>query len=216
MSGSREEKKKRASEVLRILEGEYPDARPLLNYKNPFELLAATILAAQCTDERVNGVTPALFEKYPDAGSLAGADRAELERIVRPTGFFKNKAKSLLGAARTLVEEFGGIVPAGIDELTRLPGVGRKTANVVAGNCYGVPAVIVDTHLKRVTGRLGLAESDDPDRIELELRAVLREEDCTRFSHVVNFHGRYVCRARKPRCPSCAIERLCPYPDKTA
>jgi endonuclease-3 len=216
MSGSDGEKKKRAYEILGILRGLYPDARPLLNFKNPFELLAATILAAQCTDERVNEVTQKLFSKYPDPASLARADREELETIIRPTGFYKNKAKSLLGASKALVERFGGVVPGGIDELTELPGVGRKTANVVAGNCFGVPAIIVDTHLKRVTLRLGLAGSEDPDKIELEIRALLKEEDCTRFSHVINFHGRYVCQARKPKCPACAISRLCPYPDKTA
>ena len=194
----------------------YPDARPLLNFKNPFELLAATILAAQCTDERVNEVTRRLFVKYPDPASLAKADRKELEGIIRPTGFYRNKTKSLLGASKALVERFGGVVPGGIDELTQLPGVGRKTANVVAGNCFGVPAIIVDTHLKRVTLRLGLAESEDPDKIELEIRALLKEEDCTGFSHMINFHGRYVCQARKPKCPACAISRLCPYPDKTA
>jgi endonuclease-3 len=215
MSASNGEKRKRAYEILGILRREYPEARPLLNFKNPFELLAATILAAQCTDERVNAVTPKLFMKFPDPGSLAEANPAELEEIIRSTGFFKSKAKSLLGASRALVEKFGGVVPGGIDELTQLPGVGRKTANVVAGNCFGVPAIIVDTHLKRVTSRLGLAGSEDPDKIELELRALLDEEDSTRFSHVINFHGRYVCQARKPQCPACVINRLCPYPDKT-
>jgi endonuclease-3 len=212
MSASDGEKKKRACEILGILAEEYPEARTLLNYTNPFELLAATILAAQCTDERVNEVTPKLFGRFPDPESLAKADRAELETIIRSTGFFKNKAKSLLGASRALVEKFGGAVPGGIDELTQLPGVGRKTANVVAGNCFGVPAIIVDTHLKRVTLRLGLAGSEDPDKIELEIRALLKEEDWTRFSRVINFHGRSVCQARKPKCPKCAISRLCPYP----
>jgi endonuclease-3 len=215
MDTSRTEKKKRAYEIFTILKKLYPDARPLLNHKNPFELLVATILAAQCTDERVNEVTGRLFTKYRDPSSLANAPQAELEVLIRPTGFFKSKAKSLIGASRTMIELFGGKIPESIDDLVRLPGVGRKTANVVAGNCFGIPAIIVDTHLKRLAGRLELSDERDPDKIEMELRGIVDPKDTTRFSHVVNFHGRYVCQARKPLCPKCAISHLCPYPVKT-
>jgi len=186
-----------------------------LKFGNPFELLAATILAAQCTDERVNQVTPALFKKFPDAARLAPARQEELEGIVRSTGFYRNKAKSLLGMSRALVERFGGQVPRTVEELVTIPGVGRKTANVLLGACFGRPAIVVDTHLKRVTARLGLAFDADPDKIELELQELLPERDRTRFSWVIGEHGRRVCAARKPRCPECPVRELCPYPDKT-
>lgn len=207
--------KKRAYNIFEILKKDYPDAKPLLRFGGAFELLVATILAAQCTDERVNEVTPALFEKFPDPARMANAGRGELETIIRSTGFYKNKAKSLIGASNALMEKFGGKVPGRIEDLVSLPGVGRKTANVVAGACFGAPAIIVDTHLKRVAGRLEIATSQNPDVIETELRAVIDEKDCTRFSHTINFHGRYVCRAAKPLCPKCRVAHLCPYPDKT-
>jgi len=216
MNSLKEEKQKRAYKIFEILREEYPDARPLLNYSSPFELLIATILAAQCTDERVNGITPKLFQRFPDARSMALADTQELEQIIRPTGFFKNKAKSLKGASAYIVENLNGTLPETVDEIAMLPGVGRKTANVVAGNCFGIPAIMVDTHVKRVTQRLGLSTAKDPDTIELQLKEIISEKDQTQFSKVVNFHGRYVCQAKKPLCAGCKISPLCPYPEKTA
>lgn len=216
MGSSEKERAGRAAEILKILSREYPNARVHLSYGNAFELLVATILAAQCTDERVNKVTPGLFRKYPDAASLGVADQKELERLIRSTGFYRNKAKSLLNMARVLQEGFSGRMPESIAELVTLPGVGRKTANVVVGNCYGQPAIVVDTHLKRVIGRLELSGESDPDSIESDLREIMPPKEQTRFSLVINEHGRRVCTARKPLCPQCAIRRLCPYPEKTA
>jgi len=216
MPGSRVEEKKRAAEILRILARAYPEAGVHLEFHDAFQLLAATILAAQCTDQRVNQVTPALFARFPDAASLAQAGQEELEALVRSTGFYRNKARSLLGMARALVERFGGKVPETIEELVTLPGVGRKTANVLLGACYGKPAIVVDTHLQRVSARLGLARERDPDRVEAELRALIPADRQTRFTWVIGEHGRRVCAARKPRCPECPVRRLCPYPDKTA
>ena len=215
MPSSRADEKRRAARILASLSRAYPQARVHLKFGNPFELLAATILAAQCTDERVNQVTPALFKKFPDAARLARARQEELEGIVRSTGFYRNKAKSLLGMSRALVERFGGQVPRTVEELVTIPGVGRKTANVLLGACFGRPAIVVDTHLKRVTARLGLAFDADPDKIELELQQLVPERDRTRFSWVIGEHGRRVCAARKPRCPECPVRELCPYPDKT-
>jgi endonuclease-3 len=214
MSTSGDEKRKRASEILSILKNEYPNAGPLLHYSSPFQLLIATILAAQCTDERVNAVTPELFGRYPDPQALAAAELPEIEKIIRPTGFFKNKARSLKEASAAITGQYGGRFPDTLEELVKLPGVGRKTANVVVANCFGRPAVIVDTHVKRLSARLGLSSAKDPDKIEMELQELVDRPDRTRFSHVVNFHGRYVCQARKPRCGKCVIESLCPYPDK--
>jgi endonuclease-3 len=215
MPGSLPEEKKRAAKILDILTKAYPQAGVHLDFRDAFQLLAATILAAQCTDERVNQVTPALFARFPDAMHLAKASQAELESLIRSTGFYRNKAKSLLGMARALVERFGGRVPESIEELVTVPGVGRKTANVLLGACFGKPAIIVDTHLKRVTARLGLAGEQDPDRIEAELRTLVPEARQTRFSWVIGEHGRRVCAARKPRCPECPVRTLCPFSDKT-
>ena len=216
MPGSPAEEKKRAAEILAALSRAYPQAGVHLAFRNAFQLLAATILSAQCTDERVNQVTPALFARFPDAARLAEAGQAELEELVRSTGFYRNKARSLLGMARALVERFGARVPKTLEELITIPGVGRKTANVLLGACFGQPAVVVDTHLKRVTARLGLAFEQDPDRIEAELRALVPEAEQTRFSWVVGEHGRRVCAARKPRCPECPVRTLCPFPGKTS
>ncbi|MBN2531290.1 MAG: endonuclease III [Spirochaetales bacterium] len=215
MSISENEKRERALKIFHILKEEYPEARPLLTFSNPFELLIATILAAQCTDERVNMVTPLLFRQFPDAGKLAGAALEHLENIIQSTGFYKQKAKRIKDMAQALVERFGGKVPESIDDLASLPGVGRKTANVVAGNCFGIPAIMVDTHFQRVSGRLGFAFSSNPLKIEPEIRAFVPEEIQTRFSLVINFHGRYCCKARKPLCPSCKVEKLCPFKEKT-
>jgi len=205
----------RARKILAVLRKVYPGARPLLDYRSPWELLMATILAAQCTDERVNKVTPALFAKYPGPAELAAARSEELEEIIRPTGFFHNKARLMREASRALHEEHKDRLPDTIDELTALKGVGRKTANVILGHCYGKPSIVVDTHFGRVTGRLGLTTERDPVKIERDLRALVPEADQTVFSDVVNWHGRYRCKARKPLCPQCEIAALCPFPDKT-
>ncbi len=215
MSSSQEEKRKRAYEIYKILKRKYPDARVLLNYNNPFELLVATILAAQCTDERVNKVTPVLFQRFPDSVSMSQAAIEEIEKIIKPTGFFKNKAKSIIGASKTIFERFSGDLPENIEELITLPGVGRKTANVVVGNCFNKPAVIVDTHVRRIAERLTLSESRDPDKIEMELKDIIPEKDQTSFSYVATFHGRYTCKARRPLCAICVVEKLCPYQEKT-
>jgi endonuclease-3 len=204
----------RAGRIFDILDREYPEAKPHLNFRNAFELLVATILAAQCTDEMVNKVTPDLFDKCPDPASLAEAETSVLEQMIRSTGFYRNKAKSLLNMAKAVQEKFGGTLPRSVEELVQLPGVGRKTANVVAGNCYDLPAIIVDTHFKRVIGRLGLSDETNPDKIERSMWDLVPEAGRTRFSMVVNEHGRRICTARKPRCPDCAIADLCPFPDK--
>jgi endonuclease-3 len=205
----------RTARIFEILEGEYPKARPHLDFGNAFELLVATILAAQCTDEMVNRVTPELFRRYPDAAGLAAAEPAALERMIRSTGFYRNKAKSLLDMARAVQEQFAGQLPETVEALVQLPGVGRKTANVVAGNCYGIPAIIVDTHFKRVIGRLGLSDETNPDKIERSMWDLVPEKIRTGFSMVVNEHGRRICTARKPLCPNCAIADLCPFSEKT-
>jgi endonuclease-3 len=214
MDFSKQGRSERAEEIFTILSVQYPEARPHLNYRNAFELLSATILAAQCTDEMVNKVTPELFRRYPDAVSLAAAEPAVLEQLIKSTGFYRNKTKSLLNMARAVEERFAGHLPESLEDLVQLPGVGRKTANVVAGNCFGAPAIIVDTHFKRVVGRLELSDETNPDKIEHSVAELLPEGKHTRFSLVVNEHGRRVCTARKPRCADCAINKLCPYPDK--
>ena len=201
---------RRAHTIAALLAKEYPDARCALDHRGPFELLIATILAAQCTDERVNQVTPALFARFPDAAAMAGADITDLEALVRSTGFFHAKAKSIRGAAEALARRFPAGFPSRMEDLLTLPGVGRKTANVVLGTCFGAPAIIVDTHVRRVSQRLGLASTDDPDGIERELQALLPEDGWTAFSHRLTFHGRRRCHARKPDCGSCLLAGLCP------
>ncbi|HEY8483448.1 MAG TPA: endonuclease III [Longimicrobiales bacterium] len=201
----------RAREIIRRLREEYPDARCSLNFENPFQLLVATILSAQCTDERVNQVTPALFARYPTPEDLAGARQEELEELIHSTGFYRNKAKSLLGMAARLVEEHGGRVPDEMEALVRLPGVGRKTANVVLGNAFGkAEGVVVDTHVKRLAGRLGLSRASDPDRIEQDLMELVPREDWTDLAHLFIYHGRAVCKAPRPRCEACRLAELCP------
>jgi endonuclease-3 len=201
---------RRVRRIADLLAKEYPDARCALDHRGPFELLVATILAAQCTDERVNQVTPALFARFPDAATMAAADPAELESLVRSTGFFRAKAKSIRGAAETLARRFADGFPSRMEDLLTLPGVGRKTANVVLGTCFGDPAIIVDTHVRRVSQRLGLASSDDPDEIERQLQDLLLADGWTGFSHRLTFHGRQRCRARKPDCGRCVVAGLCP------
>ena len=200
-----------AAETLTRLVAEYPDAHCELDHRNAFELLAATILSAQCTDKRVNLVSPVLFARYPDAAALATADPTDVEDIIRPTGFFRNKTKSLIGMAQALVADHGGDVPATMDQLRVLPGVGRKTANVVLGNAFGMnEGVVVDTHVARVSARLGLTRQTDPVKIERDLMALFPREHWALLSHLLIFHGRRVCVARKPRCAECVLASFCP------
>jgi endonuclease-3 len=197
--------------LLARLKGLYPDAHCELDHRDAFELLCATILSAQCTDARVNLTTPGLFAKYPDAPSLARARPADVEEIVRPTGFFRNKTKSLIGMAQAVVAEHGGRIPATMAELRTLPGVGRKTANVILGNAYGInEGVTVDTHVGRVSRRLGLTKHDDPEKVEQDLMTLVPRDDWALFSHLLIFHGRRICIARKPKCGECALASMCP------
>jgi endonuclease III len=209
------ELRRRARKILPGLERLYPDARVMLDFKTPLQLLVATILAAQCTDERVNQVTPALFGQYPSAKDLAGADPAQLEAMIRPTGFFRSKARSLIGCCRALADRHGGEVPRSLEELTALPGVGRKTANIILWNAFGIPGIAVDTHVGRVASRIGLAGSDDPDTIEAQLCELFPRERWGMATHLIGFHGRKTCHARSPNCPACAIRDLCDWPQKT-
>lgn len=207
---------KRVRAILSKLDEAYPSATCALKHGDPFQLLVATILSAQCTDTRVNMVTPALFRKYPTAKHLAYANPAELEQEIRTTGFFRNKTKSLIGASKKLVEEFASKVPQTMDELLTLPGVARKTANVVLGTGYQIASgVVVDTHVQRVTKRLDLTKNTDPKKIEQDLMSVIPQERWILFSHQIIWHGRRVCQARKPRCIECNLERLCYSKDKT-
>jgi endonuclease-3 len=215
MAESRAAKQARARKILDLLAEAYPDAKCALNFADPYQLLVATILSAQCTDERVNMVTPALFKKYPTARTLARARTPSLEKEIRSTGFFRAKARSLLGMAKGLVESHGGEVPDDRDALMALPGIGLKTANVVLGNAFGREAVTVDTHVFRVSQRLGLARAEDPDEIHDQLLDILPADRLTQASHLLIFHGRRVCVARKPACPVCPVRQLCPWPDKT-
>lgn len=197
--------------LLDFLDRAYPDARVLLDYRDPFELLVAAVLAAQCTDERVNRVTPALFRKYPDPRALAAAAPGDLEEAVRPTGFFRNKAAALRALSRAIVEEHGGAVPMTMEGLTRLPGVGRKTASVILGACAGDrTALPVDTHVARVAFRLGLTASEDPDRIEQDLARSVPAQRRWNFATRLGWHGRRVCVARRPRCSACGLSPACP------
>lgn len=210
----RESKKARAAradEIYRRLEARYPDAHCALDHRNPYELTAATILSAQCTDERVNMVTPELFRRFPDPESLAGARLEEVEELIRSTGFFRNKAKNLVGMAEAVVDRHGGEIPRTMDELKSLPGVGRKTANVVLGNAFGIDeGVVVDTHVQRLSTRLGFTRAASAERIEDDLVALFPRERWTMLSHLLIFHGRQVCVARKPRCSQCLLSDLCP------
>ena len=198
-------------EVISRLKEEYPDARTELNWQNPLELLVATMLSAQSTDVRVNEVTKGLFERYLTAQDYAEADLGRLEEEIRPVGFFRNKARALQGMACALVEEYNGEVPRAMPELVALPGVGRKTANVVLGNAFGVDeGVVVDTHVRRLSNRLGLSREYDPEKIERDLLEMVPEEERTLFSHLLIFHGRRVCKSRKPECPDCVLNHICP------
>jgi len=201
---------RRARKINRELGQLYPGAHTELNFTNPLELSVATILSAQCTDKRVNEVTPAVFAKFRTAADYAAADRAELEEMIRPTGFFRNKTNTLIKLGQQLVERFDGEVPHTLDELVTLPGFGRKTANVVLGNAFGIPGITVDTHFGRLARRWRWTESTDPVKVEHEVGALFPKKDWTILSHRVIWHGRRVCHARKPACGACAIARLCP------
>jgi endonuclease-3 len=201
---------RRARRINRELALLYPDAHCELNFTTPLELLVATILSAQCTDKRVNMVTPALFARYRTAAGYAAADRDELEKIIQPTGFYRAKANSLIRLGRSLCERFGGEVPRRLRDLVTLPGVGRKTANVVLGNAFGVPGITVDTHFARLARRLGWTSSTDPDTIESEVGSLFPRSEWTMLSHRLIWHGRRVCHARRPACGACAIAALCP------
>ncbi|MBI1358233.1 MAG: endonuclease III [Acidobacteria bacterium] len=211
------ERKSRVSKILRRLNQDYPDVECELVHTSAWELLVATILSAQCTDKRVNMVTPELFLAYPTPHDLAVADQSEIEELVKTTGFFRNKAKSIIGAAKGVTERFGGEVPSNMDDLLSLPGVARKTANVVLGTWYGkATGVVVDTHVARISARLDLTQATDPKKIEQDLMAILPKNRWILFSHQIIWHGRKVCLARKPRCVECSLLDLCYAPDKTA
>lgn len=201
----------RIGEIIRLLRETYPDACCELTHTNAFELLVATILSAQCTDQRVNQVTPVLFAAYPTPAALAGADRAAVEEIVRSTGFYRNKAKAIQEASQRIVSTFGGEVPRAMEEILTLSGVARKTGNVVLGVAYGLSTgIVVDTHVRRLANRLALTAQGDPDKIEKDLMALVPQEEWVDFSHLLIFHGRRCCDARKPDCPRCSIRHLCP------
>jgi endonuclease-3 len=208
---SKAARKERAAKIYDLLTKEYPDAHCELDFENPFQLAVATILSAQTTDERVNMVTPELFRRYPDAEALANAQQEDVEEIIRSTGFFRNKAKNIIGFARGLMAEHEGAVPSTMAELSVLPGVGRKTANVILGNAFGLAeGVVVDTHVKRLSTLLGLTKEKTPERIEKDLMELFPAERWTLLSHLLIWHGRRVCIARRPQCAECAVSHLCP------
>jgi endonuclease III len=215
MAESLAAKKARARTILERLDRAYPGAAIALRFGNPLELLVATILSAQCTDERVNAVTETLFKRYRSAKDYADSEPATLEREIHATGFFKAKTRALIGMGRALVERHAGHVPRTAEELTALPGVGKKTANVVLGNAFGVPALAVDTHVFRVSQRLGLARADDPDKVHDQLCEVIPRPRWTHATHLLIVHGRRTCGARRPDCPGCPVEALCPWTGKT-
>jgi len=204
------QKKKRALKIIEILSKEYPEAGCHLIYNNPFELLISTILAAQCTDERVNKVMVPLYRKYKTPADIASADPSVLEKELSSINFYRNKTKAVIACSKKLVENFRGRVPNTIEELISLPGVGRKTANVVLGNCFNIPAIMTDTHLNRVSQRLNLVDSDKPDIIEMQLKEIIPAELQTKYSHIVGEHGRLICKARSPVCNECVVNLFCP------
>jgi len=201
---------KRIKSIMPILKKEYPNARTELNYKTPLQLLICTILSAQCTDIRVNMVAKDLFKKYKSAKDFINADIFEIEQAVKTTGFFRNKAKNIKAACQIIAEKFGGEVPDTIEKLTTLPGVGRKTANVILSNAFGIPAISCDTHVIRLSRRLALSSNDDPVKLEFDLAEIIPKKDWSLFSHTIILHGRRVCKARKPDCTNCRISRYCP------
>jgi len=207
--------KKRVKEIIKILSKEIPDTRIALKFYNPLELLIATILSAQCTDVKVNQVTVDLFKKYRSAKDYAESDLEKLEGEIRPTGFYRNKAKSIQKCCQELIKRFGGEIPNTLEELVTLPGVGRKTANVILGNAFGIPGLVVDTHVHRVSQRIGLTKNDDPTKIEFDLMEIVPKEEWTHFSNLLVWHGRRTCVARKPLCGACSIRKRCDYGSKT-
>lgn len=210
---SQKARQQRAREVYDRLFAHYPDATCSLDYRRPLELLVATILAAQCTDARVNIVTKDLFKKYKTCQDYVDVPATQLEKEIQTCGFFRQKTKSIQNTCRAILDDFGGKVPGTMEELTRLPGVGRKTANVILGQCFNVPGVIVDTHCRRVTNRLAFTKNDDPTKIEQDLMKVWDREHWTMYSHLMVFHGRAICVARGPKCSQCPVRELCPFPD---
>lgn len=208
------DKKKLARKVVSLLAKTYPEVTCALTHDSPYQLVVATILSAQCTDERVNATTPALFAKYPTAEDLANSTQADVEKIVKPLGFFRNKAENIRGMAKMLVEEFGGVLPETLEEMTSLPGVGRKTANVVLGTWYGLATgVVVDTHVKRISRLLGLTNSTNPEIIERELIALLPKKEWINYAHRLIHHGRAICIARRPKCATCPLLGTCQRTD---
>jgi endonuclease-3 len=207
---SEAERRKRARAITRALARSYPDAWCALDYRTPWELVVATILSAQCTDVMVNRVTPALFAEFPTPAALAQAPSARVEELIKRTGFFRQKTKSIQATARAVAEQHAGEVPDTMEALCKLPGVGRKTANVVLGTAFGKPAIFVDTHVRRLSNRLGLTFNDDPDKVERDLQALLPAREWTAFAHRLIHHGRQVCVARKPRCSACSLASFCP------
>jgi endonuclease-3 len=208
---SRAALRQRTAEIIRRLKGIYPDAHCELDYRNPYQLLVATILSAQCTDQRVNLVTPALFARWPDAASLAQAAPAELEPVIRSTGFFRNKARNLIGMAQAVTADHRGNIPRSMAELRPLPGVGRKTANVILGNAFGISeGITVDTHVLRLSRLLQLSRATDPEKLEQELMTLVPEEDWAGFSHLLIWHGRRICIANRPQCQDCVLNDICP------
>ncbi len=197
-------------QIISILKKEYPNAGCSLNFSNPLELLIATILSAQCTDVRVNQITERLFEKYKTATDYAEVDQAKLEEDIRSTGFYKNKTKNIIKCCQSIIEKYNGQVPSNLEDLVGLDGVGRKTANVVLGTYFGIPSVVVDTHVGRLAGRLGLSTQKNPVKIEFDLMRIIPESDWIILSHLLILHGRNICKARKPQCNRCCINRLCP------
>lgn len=210
MRESLKARRHRAAGIYKIFGVVYKDADCTLEYKSALQLLIATQLAAQCTDARVNMVTPTLFAKYPDVYAFANADELELREDIRSTGFFRNKARNIIACCRMLIDDFGGEVPSSMEELLKLPGVGRKTANLVLGDFFGIPGVVVDTHATRLSNRMGFTKESDPYKIELDLRKLLPPEDWAQFCHCLVYHGRAFCTARAPKCGICPVEQLCP------
>jgi len=209
-------KKEKVMQIIHYLENEYNDAECTLTYQDPFQLLVATQLAAQCTDARVNLVTPSLFIKFPDVNAFAEATQPEMEEAIRSTGFYHNKARNLIACAQKLLIDFNGVVPQTMEELLSLPGVGRKTANLLLGDAFGKPAIVVDTHAKRITNRLGLTKNTDPTKIEMDLKKLIPPELGSDFCHRLVYHGRKLCMARGPKCGLCGLTELCDYYKKNS
>lgn len=208
------DRRERLTAIAKALQRTMPAPKMELDHRTPWELLVATILSAQCTDQRVNQVTPALFRRYPGPADLAGAEQLEVEQLIRSTGFFKSKAKHLIGCSKAVTERFHEQVPRTMETLITLPGVGRKTANVILGNAFGQPGIVVDTHVKRVAKRLGLTRFDNPDLVEQDLQQLLPKSQWTAVSQRLLLHGRYICLARKPQCRTCPVYRHCPWQEK--